>query len=169
MGRKLSPCRALALVMLAAAAAAACTIERGDVRTPSGQPPEADSVAVRLAMEAVAGAYESGDLAAFDSLFHESVTVLDGGRVSLGRADYLADVLAPQIGSLHDRGCRLDDIRVRLARNTAWATYRFVLAGKQDGERVETHGVGTMVLQKFQGRWQIVHVHTSSVPVDVGR
>jgi ketosteroid isomerase-like protein len=168
MGHALNPGRPLVFAMLAAVAAA-CTIERGDVRTPSGQPPEADSVAVRLAMEAVALAYESGDMSAFDTLYHESLTVVEGEQVISGRASYVADDLAPQIRSLDDRDCRLYDVRVRLARNTAWATYRFDLAGTRDGERVDTRGVGTMILQKFQGRWQIVHVHTSAVEEDVER
>ena len=165
----MKPCQAAVLATLAAAAAAACTIERGDVRTPSGQPPEADSTAVRFAVEAVAVAYESGDLSAFDTLYHESVTVIEGAQVSSGRASYFADYLAPQIRSLDDRQCRFHDISVRLARNTAWATYRFVLAGTRNGVRVEARGVGTMILQDFQGRWQIVHVHTSTVPADVER
>lgn len=166
MGRTLRPCRAAVLAMLAAAASAACTIERGDVRTPGGQPPEADSTAVRLAVEAVALAYESGDLSAFDTLYDDSVTVFDGAQVSSGRASYIADYLAPQIRSLDDRQCRLHDISVRLARNTAWATYRFGVAGTRNGVRVELRGVGTMILQNFQGRWRIVHVHTSTVPAD---
>ncbi len=159
--------RSLVLALLAAAAA--CTIERGDVRTPGGQPPEADSVAVRLAIEAVARAYQSGDLAAFDTLYHESLTVLEGVRLSSGRDDYLAEYVEPRIRSLDDRYCRFDDIQVRLARNTAWATYRFALAGNRDGESVETRGVGTMILQKIQGSWRVVHVHSSSTSETVGR
>ncbi len=155
--------RVVVLATLAAAAAAACTIERGDVRTPSGQPPEVDSTSVRLVMEAVASAYESGDLAALDTLYHDDVTAVEGTRLSSGRAGYVADHLAPQIGSLDDRNFQLHDISVRLARNVAWSTYRFNLAGTRSGERVETRGVGTMILQKSQGRWQIVHVHTSTV------
>lgn len=160
-------CPVLVLAMLVAAAA--CTIERGDVRTPGGQPPEADSVAVRLTMEAVARAYKSGDLGAFDTLYHESLTVLEGARISSGREDYLADYLAPGIRALDDRDCRFDDIQVKLARNTAWATYRFALAGTRDGQPVEARGVGTMILQKFQGSWRIVHVHSSSVSEAVER
>lgn len=164
MGHALKLCRALVWPTLAAAAAAACTIERGDVRTPSGQPPEADSVAVRLVLEAVALAYESSDLSAFDTLFHESVVAFEGDQASSGRASYIADHLAPQIRSLDERHCRLHEISVRLARNVAWATYRFAQVGTRNGERIEARGVGTMVFQKFQGRWQIVHVHTSTVP-----
>lgn len=169
MGRALICCRILVLATLAASIMAACTIERGDVRTPSGQPPEADTTAVRLAMEAVALAYEAGDLAAFDTLYHDGVTVLDGNQVSSGRTAYIADYLAPQIRSLDDRRCRLHGIGVRLARNIAWATYHFTQAGTRDGERIEARGVGTMILQKSQGRWQIVHVHASAFPEGVER
>ena len=169
MGRALIPRRVFVLAMLAAAAAAACTIERGDVRTPSGQPPATDSTAVRLAIETVALAYESGDLSALDTLYHEDVTVLEGTQESSGRASYIADYLTPHIRSLDDRSCRLHEIVVRLARNTAWATYRFVLSGTRNGDRVEARGTGTMIFLKSQGRWQVVHVHTSIVPADTER
>ena len=56
MGSALS--RLAVLVLLAVSiSVAACTIERGDVRTPGGQPPEADTTRVRLTMEAIAAAF----------------------------------------------------------------------------------------------------------------
>jgi len=151
------------IATLAVSVPIACTIERGDVRTPSGRAPEADSTNVRLVMEAAARAYESGDIAALDSLFSDSLTVFDDIRVSSGRVAYIDDYLAPQIDTLGDRQLRLQDIVVKLARSAAWATFRFVRSGTRDGEEIETRGVGTMILQRSQNRWQIVHIHTSVV------
>lgn len=152
------------VAILAVTVPAACTIERGDVRTPSGRKSEADSTSVRLVLEAAARAYESGDFAALDSLLSDSLTVFDDTRVSSGRVAYIEDYLAPQIGTLENRQLRLQDVAVKLARSNAWATYRFVRSGTRDGERIEARGVGTIVLQRSQNRWQIVHIHTSVVP-----
>lgn len=150
--------------ILAVSVPVACTIERGDVRTPSGRSPEADSTNVRLVIEAAARAYESGDFAALDSLLDDSLTVFYGTRVSSGRVAYVDDLIASQVGTLEDRQVRLQGIAVKLARSTAWATYRFVRSGTRDGERIEERGVGTIVLQRHQNRWQIVHIHISAVP-----
>lgn len=151
---------ALLFVSLTAPMVVACTIERGDVRTPSGRPPEADSTSVRLVAEAVARAYESGKLTTVDSLFSDSLTVFDGDQIISGRASYI-DYLESQIGALDDRRIRLRDITVKAARNSAWATYGFTCEGTRDGEPIEVRGVGTMILQRSQNRWQIVHIHTS--------
>lgn len=161
--RKLS--RVLLLVILTAPLPVACTIERGDVRTPSGRPPEADSTSVRLVAEAVARAYESGDLAAFDSLFSDSLTVFDGTRITSGRAGYIA-YLESQIRAVDQRRVVLQDITVELARNSAWATLGFTCKGTRDGEAIGVSGVGTMIFQRTQNRWQILHIHTSMAPGD---
>lgn len=152
--------RVLLFAILIAPVPVSCTIERGDVRTPSGRPPEADSTRVRLVAEAVARAYESGELEAVDSLFADSLTVFDGNRITSGRVSYIA-YLESLVGTLDHRRVRLQDITVRLAGNSAWTTYGFTCEGTRDGEANEVSGVGTMILERFQNRWQIVHIHTS--------
>jgi ketosteroid isomerase-like protein len=162
----------LGLIVLLAATvtAVACTIERGDVRTPSGQPPEADTTLVRLTMEAIAAAFESGDLASLDTICHDSVTVFWDGRLQRGWADYREHQLLPELEALSERRLRIHDVRVRLARNTAWATYGFRLSAVRNGQDVEARGAGTMILQNLQGRWRLVHSHTSAAwPEEDGR
>jgi ketosteroid isomerase-like protein len=160
--------RVLLFVALTAPVPVACTIERGDVRTPSGRAPEADSTSVRLVAEAVARAFESGDIATVDSLFGDSLTVFHWDQVTTGRASYV-DYLESQVGALDDRRVRLQDITVKLARNSAWATYGFTCEGTRNGEPIEVRGVGTMILQRSQSRWQIVHIHTSVTHGDDAR
>jgi ketosteroid isomerase-like protein len=150
------------LVLLAASIfVGACTIERGDVRTPGGQPPEADTTRVRLTMEAIAAAFETGDLASLDTICHDSITVFEAGRVQRGWADYREHHLLPELEALSQRRLRIYDVRVRLARNTAWATYGFRLSAVRDGQDVEARGAGTTIMQNLQGSWRLVHSHTS--------
>jgi ketosteroid isomerase-like protein len=125
-------CRRLIAVLAAAAIVAACTIERGDVRTPSGQPPEADTVRVRKAIEAMAVAFEKGDLASLDTIYHDSVTVFESGSIDQGWIEYRDGRLAPQMNALRDRHLRFDQVRVHLAGSTAWASCQYALSGTGD-------------------------------------
>ncbi len=153
------------LVLVAAALGAwACTIERADVRTPSGAPPEADTAQVRKVVNEIARAFERGDLASLDTLYHDSVTVFEGGNVDKGWRAYRDGHLAPELDLLVERTMRISDLRVRLAGGSAWATFSYSLAAVADGRPVAANGVGTMVLRKLGGRWLVVHSHTSSVP-----
>jgi hypothetical protein len=115
------------LVALAAAVVfvGGCTIERADVRTPSGEPPEADTARVRKAIEAFALAFQTGDLAPLDTIYHESVTVYEDGRLDQGWLQYRDQHLLPEIAALTRRQLQFEDITVRLSGVTAWATCRY--------------------------------------------
>ncbi len=141
--------------------AAACTIERGDVRTPSGEPPEADTLRVLKVMDAIVVAFETGDVGSLDTIFHDSVTVYEGGSVDKGWTKYRDEHLVPEMRALADRRLQFDDVRVRLAGNTAWTTCSYTLSAVRDGEQLSVSGLSTMVFQKLAGRWRLVHWHTS--------
>ena len=142
--------------------ATACTIERADVRTPSGEPPEADTTRIRKAMDAVAEAFETGDLESLDTLYHERVLIYEWGSVSEGWQAYRDDRLEPELDEFENRRYLIEDRRIRLAGTTAWATYRYTVEAGPARDRLFASGVGTMVFQKLRGRWLIVHSHTSA-------
>ncbi len=160
------PLGGLRLLVCAAAAslvATGCTIERADVRTPSGEPPEADTARVGKVVDEIARSFERGDLASLDTLYHDSVTVFEGANVDRGWLAYRDGHLAPELEMLAERRMQVDDLRVRLAGSTAWATFSYRLAAVADGEPVSARGVGTLVLRRLGGRWLVVHSHTSAV------
>lgn len=140
----------------------ACTIERADVRTPDGEPPEADTIRVRRAVEAIAAAFNAGDVRALDTLYHDSVLVYESGRIDRGWAAYRDEHLIPEIRELEDRELEFAAIDVRLADGTGWATVRYTLDAIHRGDTVSVRGVGTLVFQEVAGRWRVVHSHTSS-------
>lgn len=150
------------LVALTAIYVGGCTIERADVRTPSGEPPEADTTRVRKAIEAVALAFETGDLTPLDTIYHEDVTVYEDGRVEQGWLQYRDQYLLPEIEALTQRQLHLEDITVRLSGATAWATCRYTLHALRDGEPVLTQGLRTMIFRRVAGRWRLVHSHSST-------
>ena len=158
--KALSPSSCCAL--LVAALAAACTIERGDVRTPSGEPPEADTTRVRIVMEAIALAFNDGDLGALDTLYHDSVLVYEGGAIDRGWERYRNDHLGPELAMLAERRLVYEDIEVQRVGTAAWSTFRFTLQAVRDGQPLSISGVGTMVFRRIGGRWLVTHSHTSS-------
>jgi ketosteroid isomerase-like protein len=161
MGRGVRGTFGVALPLIAAFALA-CTVERADVRTPSGRPPEADTTVVRQAIAAVANAFETGDLTVLDSIYADNVTIYEGGNAWQGWRRYRDEHLIVEIESLTDRRLQFENIEVRLAGTTAWSTYSFTLTALHGGTPIRADGVATMVFRKLGGGWRIVHSHTSA-------
>ena len=128
--------------------AAACTVERADVRTLGGESPEADTTRIRQTVEAIAAAFKSGDLAAFDSIYHDNVTIFEDGVANTDWASYREEHLIPVLGTLVDPTVEFQDIRVRFSGfGTALVTCRYYTAGTYEGEvLVEVSGGGSITL-----------------------
>ena len=45
--------------------------------------------------------------------------------------------------------------------DVAWASFRYDLSTDTPPGRVEVEGRGTAVLERMDGRWRVVHLHTS--------
>ncbi len=141
---------------------AACTVERADVRTPSGEPPEADTTRIHRLIDQIAEAFETGELAGLDTIYHEAVTVFEAGRVDRGWVAYRDGHLAPEIEGLSERRLDFEDVEISLAGSTAVVTCSFTLTARRDGEQVRADGLMTMVFRRFAGRWRLMHSHTST-------
>jgi ketosteroid isomerase-like protein len=66
-----------------------------------------------------------------------------------------------------ERELTAHDISVHVYRDAAWAEFYwdFVAKYRKDGSPVTTHGRESQVYLKIQGRWRLVHVHYSGMPV----
>ncbi len=66
-----------------------------------------------------------------------------------------------------ERKLSIHDISVHVYGDTAWAEFYWDFAAKfrKDGSPLTTHGRETQVYRKEQGRWRLVHVHYSGMPV----
>jgi ketosteroid isomerase-like protein len=69
------------------------------------------------------------------------------------------------------RKLSIHDISAHVYGHTAWAEFYWDFAAKfrKDGSPITTHGRETQVYRKEQGRWRLVHVHYSGMPVTVER
>ncbi len=148
--------------LLAAILVAACTVERADVRTPSGEAPEADTTRIRRLVDLIADAYQTGDLTGLDTIYDEGVTVYEGGRADRGWMTYRDGYLAMEIEMLSERRLDFEDVEIRLAGSTALVTCSYRLTALRDGEPIAVQGLGTMVFRRFAGRWRLIHSHTSA-------
>ena len=120
--------------------------------------------AVRKVLEQEAAAFEKGDVEALNKFWakDEWVSVFESGGADIGWANYRDHHLIPEMKELKNTKHTLSDIRVHVAGKTAWATFKYSLAGDLKERRIDVNGLGTAVLEERNGRWLIVHRHTSA-------
>lgn len=138
----------------------------GALQTAFGQ--NRDEAAVRDALLKSASSFEKNDLAAATQVWanDDSLTVFENGHANYGWADYRDNHLGPEMREMKNTRYAFSDIRIQLAGETAWATFKYTIAadvtdnGKQ--RHVDGGGLGTAVLEKRYGQWRIVHWHSSA-------
>lgn len=120
--------------------------------------------AVIEVLQQEAAAFEKGDVDALNKLWanDEWVSVFESGGADIGWANYRDHHLIPEMRELKNTKHTLSDIRVRVAGKTAWATFKYALAGDIKDRHIDVNGLGTAVLEERNGRWLIVHRHTSA-------
>ena len=126
------------------------------------QTDEAKAVTDVLTREAAA--VEKGDLAALDKIWanSEDVTVFESGHANYGWTDYRNSHLAPELKEFKNTKYAFSDLKVKVDGKTAWATFKYTLAAEMGARKIESGGLGTVVLEKRDRRWQIVHWHSSA-------
>ena len=128
----------------------------------SAQTDEVKAVTDLLTREAVA--VEKADLAALDKIWanSEDVTVFESGHANYGWNDYRNTHLAPELKEFKNTKYSFSDLKVKVDGKTAWATFKYSLAAEMGTRKVESGGLGTAVLEKRDGKWRIVHWHSSA-------
>jgi ketosteroid isomerase-like protein len=131
-------------------------------KSTSAQTDEGEAVTDVLIREAQA--VEKGDLAALDKLWanSEDVTVFESGHANYGWTDYRNNHLAPELKEFKNTKYSFSDLKVKVDGETAWATFKYTLAAQMGTRKIESGGLGTAVLEKRDGKWRIVHWHSSA-------
>ncbi|MEO7659614.1 MAG: nuclear transport factor 2 family protein [Pyrinomonadaceae bacterium] len=135
---------------------------RGSLQTVAAHDDDVKLVTDVLTQEAAA--VEKGDLAALDKIWanDESVTVFESGHANYGWNDYRNTHLAPELKEFKNTKYTFTDLKVKVDGKTAWATFKYSLAADMGTRRVESGGLATAVLEKRDGKWRIVHWHSSA-------
>ena len=128
----------------------------------SAQSNEVKAVTDVLTREAQA--VEKGDLTALDKIWanSEDVTVFESGHANYGWTDYRNNHLAPELKEFKNTKYAFSDLKVKVDGKTAWATFKYSLSADIGTRNIQSGGLGTAVLEKRDGRWQIVHWHSSA-------
>jgi ketosteroid isomerase-like protein len=128
----------------------------------SAQTNEVKAVTDVLTREAAA--VEKGDLAALDKIWanSEDVTVFESGHANYGWTDYRNNHLAPELKEFKNTKYAFSDLKVKTSGNLALATFKYTLSADIGARHIDSGGLGTAVLEKRGGRWQIVHWHSSA-------
>ncbi len=111
-----------------------------------------------------AQAVEKGDLNVLEKLWAntEDVTVFESGHANYGWNDYRNNHLAPELKEFKNTKYAFSDLKIKVDGKTAWATFKYSISAEIDGRNIQSGGLATAVLEKRNGRWQIVHWHSSA-------
>jgi len=122
--------------------------------------------AVRDVLTQEATAVEKGDLAALDKIWanDESVTVFESGHANYGWTDYRDSHLGPELKAFKNTKYSFSDMKVKVSGAMALATFKYNLAADFKERRIDSAGLGTAVLEKQNGKWRIIHWHSSAPP-----
>jgi uncharacterized protein (TIGR02246 family) len=123
-----------------------------------------DAEAVRKLLLEMAAAFERDDRAALERIWahDEAVLVFENGHANVGWSDYRDNHLGPEMAAMENTKFTLEGIRPRVAGDTAWATLGYSISADVKQRKVERTGLATVVLERREGRWRIVHWHSSN-------
>lgn len=129
---------------------------------------DAQADEVRAVIEAVNVGMQAGDWASLDTLFSpgRGLHIIEGAGVNHGWADYRDNHLAPELESFEDFSYRWFAIEPMIDGDASWAAFRYELSANTSSGAVNVEGRGTIVLQRRDDRWQVVHLHTSGRRID---
>jgi ketosteroid isomerase-like protein len=173
--RRLLRCATSAIMMaaLALASASPAAAQKDKKKKPASQPadstnplvPMSDENQIDYMISEALGAWQVGDVDKLHKDYADDVTVVNGAYAPpiIGWTNYLA-VYQQQRARMQQ--VRLDRINtvIKVAGTFAWASYQWDFAATIDGQPSAAQGQTTLVLEKRNNHWTIVHNHTSMVP-----
>ena len=123
---------------------------------------------VRAVIEAVGAGMEAGDWESLNELFvaDRGLHIIEGAGVNHGWADYRDSHLKPELEAFENFSYQWHSIEPQVMGSTAFAAFRYDLAADTQRGHIKIEGRGTIVLEQRDGRWMVVHLHTSGRPVN---
>ena len=126
--------------------------------------PVREEQAIDLAISEMLGAWQIGDSERLHKYYADDVSVVSGAWEPpvVGWPNFLASYQKLQARM---RGIRKDreNTYVRVQGNFAWVCFQWDFSGAVDGQPMAARGQTTLVMEKRNGNWLIVHDHTSVI------
>src|SRR5437016_8318229 len=115
-------------------------------------------------LRANARGFEQHDMKTLDRIWShgDGVTVFENGHANYGWTDYRDHHLRPEVEEMKDVKYDVTDIKTSVSGKTAWSTFKYTISADYKGQKIDSGGLGTAVLEKANEGWKIVHWHTSA-------
>lgn len=137
-----------------------------DHATPTAMTPSIDVPAA--AKEAVAAvdrfstALSAGRLDAAGAELAGNVLILESGGAERSAAEYLAGHAKGDVAFLKGVHIQLRHRTAKVSGDLVWVGTESELHGSKDGKPLTTLSTETMIVQRVDNTWKIVHIHWSS-------
>jgi uncharacterized protein (TIGR02246 family) len=140
--------------------------KKNDTPAPDGRPsiPMGDEQQIDYMISSMLGAWQIGDVDKLHQSYADDVTLVSGvwAPPIAGWANYSA--------SFQQQRARMQQVRmdrtntyIKVDGKVAWACYQWDFSATVDGQPTSSQGQTTLVMEKRNDRWVIVHNHTSLV------
>ena len=127
--------------------------------------PLTDDQQIDYMLSDMLGAWQIGDVEKLHATYADDVSMVNGSWAPpvIGWANYLAIY---QQQRTHMQRVRLDrsNTYIKVVGNMGWACYQWDFSATVDGQDVQSRGQTTVVVEKLNNHWVIVHNHTSLSP-----
>tara|TARA_R110000772_G_scaffold30735_3_gene76328 strand:- start:686 stop:1090 length:405 start_codon:yes stop_codon:yes gene_type:complete len=132
----------------------------------SAQEESSEADEIRMVLERLAGLMQAGDLEAIGEIYStgRSVHIIEGVGVNHGWEEYRDDHLRPELAAFRNLVYHYFAIEPQVRGNIAYAAFRYELSADTEGGHIDIEGRGTIILEKMNDQWKIVHSHTSGRP-----
>ena len=124
-----------------------------------------DEQQIDYMLSVMLGAWQIGDVEKLHSAYADDVSMVSGSWAPpvIGWASYLAVYQQQRARVQRVRMDRMNTY-IKVNGNTGWACYQWDFSATLDGQPMESQGQTTVVVEKRNNQWIIVHNHTSLTP-----
>ena len=128
--------------------------------------PMSDENQIDYMISEMLGEWQVGDVEKLHKDYADDVTVVNGAYAPpiVGWTNYLAVYQQQRTRMSQVRLDRSNTV-IRVQGNVGWACYQWDFAATVDGQPSTAQGQTTLVMEKRNNHWIIVHNHTSMVPM----
>jgi ketosteroid isomerase-like protein len=122
----------------------------------------ADAQAAVLVVDNFGKALAAVDFKTVEKLLDPSVIILESGDAERSREEYMGHHAVADALFLGNAHVTLQRRTARVDGTTAWVASESEINASEDGKAMTLLSTETMVLQKHEDGWHIVHIHWSS-------
>lgn len=127
--------------------------------------PLTDEQQIDYMLSEMLGAWQVGDIEKLHATYADDVSMVNGSWAPpvIGWPNYLA-IYQQQRARMQQIRMDRSNTYIKVSGNVGWACYQWDFSALVDGQPVQSQGQTTVVVEKRNNHWVIVHNHTSLPP-----